>query len=306
MNPHLIIIGGPTASGKTRLACELARKYSLDILSADSRQVYRGLDIGTGKDLQIYTEGATPVPVYMIDVADPVNIYSLYHYQKDCYQQIKKSAKKSPVMLMVGGTGLYIEAILKKYQLSTIKEYPEYRKMKMLLPTEDLILELKSKNSELFAKTDHSSKKRIVRALEILEFSDGTPHLHTTPELNFTYDIFCLDIPRPELYKNISDRLETRLDEGMVNEVRLLLENGISPERLAMLGLEYKIISQYLIKEQPYNEMKEILAREIRRTAKGQLTWFRGMERRGLKVNWIKSTSSQEIENCLQNHLKTM
>ena len=302
MKTHIVVIAGPTASGKTGFACKLAERYNLHILSADSRQVYKGLDLGTGKDRHHYQTPSGTIPCHLIDIAEPNNVFSLYNYQKAFVKTIQ-SIKNNQIVLLVGGSGMYIESILKKYRLSQVEEHPDFRQQKNAHNLENLQKELLQKNPALYNTTDISSKKRIIRALEINTFSNGVLPKSILEPLNFTSQVFCTNPPRAELYQNIESRVESRIQEGMIEEVELLLKQGVSAARMHLLGLEYRIITQYLNSQQTLTQMKGHLAQKIRHTAKAQITWFRGMPKRGIEVNWLKNLNDNSpathIEKCL-------
>lgn len=286
---NLLVVCGPTASGKTALAVQLARYFGGEIISADSRQVYRGLDIGSGKDLFEYTVDGITLPYHLIDIADPKDIYTLYHYQKDFYRCFKAITAREKLPVLCGGTGLYIEAVLRHYDVPEVPEDPEMRTELMAQPREALEKRLLSKAPDLYDKTDLSSKKRIVRALEVAYHRSGTSPEKTwsvsPPE--FYPFILCTHWPRGKLLERIDRRLHDRLRQGMVEEVEGLRKEGVPDERLFMLGMEYKFITRYLRNEIDYAAMIEQLAHSIHRLSKRQVTWFRGMERRGLNVHWV-------------------
>jgi len=300
MIPHIIALTGPTASGKTKWAVELAEKFNLEIISADSRQVYRKLDIGTGKDLHVYNRPTKTIPYHLIDIVDPTEVYNLFRYQQDCYDVIQKQTQKGCTnLLLVGGSGMYLEAVLKNYQLSDVPEHPEFRLQCQKESQDNLKNKLKKRDPLLFNKTDITSKKRIIRSLEIVEFSKAsTPVFREPPK--FTFDLFCLDIPRSVSYANINQRLTQRIKQGMIQEVQSLLDLGISPQRLTLLGLEYKIISHHLIHQTPQAQMEATLAQAIRRMAKQQMTWFRGFGKRGISAKWINPETVCKLEESIQ------
>lgn len=304
MKLKLIVIAGPTACGKTRLGVELAHRIGSEILSADSRQVYRGLDLGTGKDLHEYSAVSPAVPYHLIDVAEPSEIYTLYHYQRDCYRLLREMAKTPPwaagekPLVMVGGTGLYIEAVLKDYRLENVPENPLLRDSLMELDRALLEERLRALAPERHATTDCSSRKRIVRALEIVAYGREHTILESEPlAVRLDARVFCVRVERSEVHERISRRVDERLEQGMVDEVRGLIERGIRRERLEMLGMEYREIAHHLFGLKSYEQMVLDLKQKIRHLAKRQETWFRGMERRGLNPSWI---APDEIETLLQ------
>ena len=292
MAVRLLVLAGPTASGKTRLGVRAAHALGTEIVSADSRQVYRGLDVGSGKDLEEYRAVSPPVPCRLIDVADPAAIYSVFHYQRDCYRLLAeweggRGAGGTP-LLMVGGTGLFVEAVLKGYRISDVPEDEELRTRLMARPASDLIRELRSLDEDLHRRTDTSSKKRVVRAVEIARHAqDHDVAVSPPPPVRIEHAVFALDVPREELHRRIDARLDSRLAGGMIEEVRGLLDRGLPPARMAQLGLEYREVTAFLTGAKSRSEMEEDLRLGIRHLAKRQLTWFRGFPRRGIEVRWI-------------------
>jgi len=293
MTVRLVVIVGPTASGKTRLGVEVAHRLGSEIVSADSRQVYRGLDIGTGKDLAEYEVVEPPVRVHMLDVADPREVYTLVRYLQDV-RGVFAAAERDPrfasgavPLVMVGGSGLYVEAVLRGFQPAVVPPNPELRRR---LEGEDhvaLVGELERIAPALAARTDTSSRRRVIRAHEILAASGGRepPALSSVAPPPAT--VFGIDVDREVLRDRIARRLEERLRDGMVDEVRGLLDDGVAPDRLRALGLEYREVTDHLVGGVPYDEMVGRLRANIVRFAKRQWTWFRGMERRGVPVTWI-------------------
>ncbi len=292
----LLVIVGPTATGKTRLGVELAHRLGSEIISADSRQVYRGLDIGTGKDLADYSAVDPPVPYHLIDIADPREVYTLLRYQRDCLEVLRCLAHRPPFgdgttpALMVGGSGLYIEAILRGFRLADVDEDVELRRDLRDHDREALEERLLEASPKIHARTDCSSRRRLIRALEIAAAESRGPIAYNKP-LNFELDVLILSttIDRQRLREKIADRLQRRLRDGMVGEVRSLLDQGITLERLKNLGLEYREVGAYLAGRKTYRAMVSDLETAIGQFAKRQETWFRGMPRRGLPVTTIES-----------------
>ena len=296
-----IVIAGPTASGKTALAAELAHRLDSEIFSMDSRQVYQGLDLGSGKDLGEYARFSSPVPYHLIDIVDPSEIYSLFRFQVDSYVALEeflgRRGEDVPPVL-AGGTGLYLEAVLKRYAIAEVPENPGLRAELMTQDPESLKKELQYLNEEVYARTDLSSKKRVVRALEIALSPRGTVFRNRLPDWNLNPLIFVTVCERKALRHRIQERLRARLDEGLVQEVVGLRERGISWERLASLGMEYRQVAAHLRGEKTFGEMVEDLEREIHMLAKRQETYFRGMQRRGLPVQWIGTeVCAEELEH---------
>ncbi len=299
-----IVICGPTASGKTSLGVKIAEKYSGEILSADSRQVYKGMDIGTGKDLEEYKLDGRTIPYHLIDVANPEEIYNLYHYVNDFYKSFNETISRSNLPVVVGGTGLYLEAVIKHYRVPNVPENVELRKELMVGDLEKLVLKLKSLDDSIYCSTDLSSKKRVVRSIEVATFGQ-TNKLQWGGENPPKIQPLVLAVfwKREELIKRIDLRLNQRLEDGMVDEVESLLKSGVTHERMLLFGMEYKYISRYLSGELTYEEMVLELKTAIHRLSKRQMTWFRGMERRGLTVNWIENADFLAADKLIQNFL---
>lgn len=300
---NCIVICGPTATGKTKVAVRLADMYKGEIISADSRQVYRQMDIGTGKDLNEYNYNNKKINYHLMNIADPDEVYNLYKYLRDFYTIFYSLITKKIMPVICGGTGLYLEAALKKYKVANVPENSEFRELMMKKNIEELKYDLK-KDIELFKATDISSKKRIIRSLEIFEFSKtGTVEYSSTNAPDITPIIFCIKIEKQKLDKQIDKRLNKRFVDGMIEEVSKIIESGISKERMYMFGLEYKWVSKFIFNEITENEMKEKLAVEIHKFAKRQNTWFRGMERRGLEINWINHAETNQMIDQISSKL---
>ena len=300
----MITILGPTACGKTTLAVALAKEIGGEILSADSRQVYRRMDIGTGKDLSEY-DG---IPYHLIDICEPGTKYNLFQYLQDFAHAYKQITERGAVPILCGGTGLYLEAVLKDYQLSPVPQNPELRKQlegKSLAELTEMLRQLKERNgSHMHNTTDVDTAQRAIRAIEIEAHpSLNTPSakenglLSNQSPLPWGGDgsgLFGLDIPRDLRRERITQRLKARLDAGMADEVRSLLAEGIPAEDLTYYGLEYKYVTEYVTGVLSYDEMFRQLEIAIHQFAKRQMTWFRGMERRGLTIHWIDATLPTE------------
>lgn len=292
MHYDLITIVGPTASGKTTLAAQLAYELDAEIISGDSRQVYRGMDIGTGKDLADYVINGKQIPYHLIDIREAGYKYNVYEYQHDFFDAYNLIKDKGKTPILCGGTGMYIESVLKGFRLLKVPENPELRKNlknKSLEELTDILCTYKN----LHNKTDIDSAKRAIRAIEIEEYIQ-----HKNSEVNefapLNSLIIGIDIDREKRRQKISKRLKARLEEGMINEVKQILDNGVKPEDLIYYGLEYKFVTQYLIGELSYEEMYLQLETAIHQFAKRQMTWFRGMERRGLPIHWISADIPNE------------
>lgn len=292
--PHydLIAILGPTASGKTPFAAALAAELSTEIISADSRQIYRGMDLGTGKDLADYTIGGCTVPYHLIDIADPGYKYNVFEYQRDFLSAYESIKQKGRLPVLCGGTGMYLEAVLKGYRLLPVPENPELRARlegKSLAELTEILKQYKT----LHNSTDVDTAKRAIRAIEIEEYYLQTDVAEREfPKLNSL--LIGVDIDRELRREKISRRLRQRLNEGMVDEVRRLLAEGIKPDDLIYYGLEYKYLTLYAIGEMSYDEMFAGLETAIHQFAKRQMTWFRGMERRGFTIHWVSATLPTE------------
>ena len=302
----MITILGPTASGKTSLAAALAAKIdSLDaaswggntqgaeIISADSRQVYRGMDIGTGKDLEDYTIDGKQIPYHLIDICEPGTKYNLFEYQQDFYDAYLDIQKRGVLPILCGGTGLYIESVLKGYHLSPVPQNQELRDRlagKSLEELTVMLKELKAKTgSNMHNRTDVDTVQRAIRAIEIETFNLE----HPMPERELpAVDslIIGVSIDRDARREKITRRLKQRLKEGMVDEIVTLLDKGVPSENLLYYGLEYKFVTEYVIGKTSYEEMFRSLEIAIHQFAKRQMTWFRGMERRGVAIHWIDSS----------------
>ncbi len=281
----LIIVTGPTATGKTRFAVELAACLDAEIISADSRQVFRGMDLGTGKDLTEYTTGGKEIKHHLIDILDAGEKYSVYRFQRDfreAYTDIKARGKKA---VLCGGTGLYIESVVRNYQMPDVPENPELRKSlagKSLAELTEILSNLKN----LHNTTDVDTCNRAIRAIEIARFEQANPETRTLlPELRCL--VLGVIFDRPQIRKRITERLQQRIGEGMIDETRLLLDRGVDPDVLISYGLEYKHITWHLQGKITYDEFFAGLNTAIHQFAKRQMTWFRRMERNGIKINWI-------------------
>lgn len=292
MKYDLITILGPTASGKTPLAAALADRLGTEIISGDSRQVYRRMDLGTGKDLVDYVVQGRGVPYHLIDIVEPGYKYNVFEYQRDFLKAYEDITAKGKLPVLCGGTGMYIESVLKGYRLLPVPENPELRASLEGKTLEELTRIL-SGYKKLHNSTDVDTAKRAIRAIEIEEYyKQQPPEYREFPSLESL--IIGVDIDRELRREKITRRLKQRLDEGMVDEVRGLLAEGIPAENLIYYGLEYKFLTQYAIGELTYEEMFHQLETAIHQFAKRQMTWFRGMERRGFTIYWLDATLSME------------
>ena len=286
----MITILGPTASGKTSLAAALAARIDAEITSADSRQVYRGMTIGTGKDLDDYRQGDRVIPYHLIDICEPGTKYNLFQYQQDFHLIYNNIVARGVRPILCGGTGLYIESVLKGYALSPVPQNQALRDEladKSLAELTEMLEDLKHRNhSVMHNRTDVDTAQRAIRAIEIETYNLEHPtDNRTLPPIDSV--IIGVDINREERRRKITQRLKQRLEEGMVDEIRQLLDRGIAPENLIYYGLEYKFVTEYVIGKTSYEEMFRQLEIAIHQFAKRQMTWFRGMERRGFTIHWI-------------------
>jgi tRNA dimethylallyltransferase len=281
----LIAIVGPTASGKTLLAAHLATRLNGEVISADSRQVYRGMTIGTGKDLDDYVVDGKAIPYHLIDIVDAGYKFNVFEYQQhfiDVYGDIKK---RNRLPILCGGSGLYIDAVLRGYRLLPVPENPELRR-ELETKTDNELAAILASHKKLHNTTDLDTRKRAIRAIEIEEFYRLQP-VDPKPFPQIKSVIFGVKHQRSAEMKRIRERLAQRLNAGMIDEVKALLKAGLSANDLIYYGLEYKYITEYLIGKHSYEEMFEKLYIAIRQFAKRQMTWFRGMERKGFTINWI-------------------
>ena len=314
----MITILGPTASGKTSLAAALAAQIDTldasiwggstkgaEIISADSRQVYRGMDIGTGKDLEDYTVEGKLIPYHLIDICDAGTKYNLFQYQQDFYDAYQDITHRGVLPILCGGTGLYIESVLKGYHLSPVPQNPALRsslESKTLEELTDMLVDLKAKNgSNMHNRTDVDTAQRAIRAIEIETYNLE----HPMPERELpAVDslVIGVSIDRDARRDKITRRLKQRLENGMVEEIKGLLDRGIPAENLLYYGLEYKFITEYVIGKTSYEEMLRGLEIAIHQFAKRQMTWFRGMERRGFTIHWIDALQpmEQKVEQVLE------
>ena len=298
MSTQMITILGPTASGKTTLAAHLAENLgNAEIISADSRQVYRGMDIGTGKDLCDYTVNGVHIPYHLIDIADAGSKYNLFQYQHDFVKAYDDIMARGATPILCGGTGLYLESVIKGYHLSAVPENKELRDRlsdKTLEELTVILTELKKRNgSNMHNTTDVDTAKRAIRAIEIETFNGEHP-MASADVPNIDTLVIGVDIDREERRSKISKRLRDRLNNGMVDEIRGLLDGGIPADDLIYYGLEYKYVTEYAIGRLTYEEMFEKLEIAIHQFAKRQMTWFRGMERRGTTIHWVDASLSME------------
>ena len=293
----MITILGPTASGKTDIAAHLAAELSAEIISADSRQVYRRMDIGTGKDLADYVVDGKRVPYHLIDIVEPGTKYNLFEYQRDFLEAYNDIRSRGKNVILCGGTGLYIESVLKGYRLIPVPENKELRHKlegKSLLELTSILERLKAENnSNMHNSTDVDTSKRAIRAIEIeMAYKEAHIEERTFPKIDNV--IIGVGIDRDSRRMKITRRLDQRLHDGMVDEVKSLLDSGIPADDLIYYGLEYKFVTEYILGKLTFEEMHRSLEIAIHQFAKRQMTWFRGMERRGFTIHWIDAVDSME------------
>ena len=298
----LVVVLGPTASGKTSLSVKLAYKYKTEIISADSRQIYRGMDIGTGKDLDEYNMKNISIPYHIIDILDPCENYSVYDYKNDFLETYDMIYKKNKIPIFSGGTGLYIESVLLNYQMNEAPPNIQLRNQLNDKSLEQLQNEMQNNFSSSYDINYHTTKRRIIRTIEILLTNDQNENpLVDTGHIEHL--VFGIDVNRDKLLKNIHYRLETRLNNGMIEEVNQLINQGLTLERLRYFGLEYRFIGEYLFNKISYNSMKEKLNFAINKFSKRQMTFFRRMQKRGVNIKWVKSNNFDMICEHIENFI---
>ncbi|SHF32793.1 tRNA dimethylallyltransferase [Mariniphaga anaerophila] len=298
---NLVTILGPTATGKTGLAAHLAAEIEGEVISADSRQVYRGMDIGTGKDYVDYFVDGVEIPSYLVDIEDPGNHYNVYRFQEDFIEVFNTIRSKGKFPVLCGGSGLYLEAVLKDYKLIHVPPNKELRKKLEGKTLQELTEILQQMKPNLHNKTDVETDRRAIRAIEIEMYSRENPDLETSmPKINSLN--IGVKFDRETRRSRITKRLKQRLEQGMLDEVQKLLDLGLTPEQLIYYGLEYKYLTLHLIGELSYEEMFRQLEIAIHQFAKRQMTWFRGMEKRGTKIYWVDGhlPMPQKIEKIQQ------
>ena len=283
-----IVILGPTATGKTKLAVQLANRLDGEIISADSRQVYRSMDIGTGKDLDEYGHSSKPIPYHLIDIADPMEEYNVAQFQKDFYRVSSDIKNRNKLPILCGGSGFYIKAVLMDFKLPTVGPDKMLRKELETWTLEDLIQELENISPGISAKTLIDTKRRAIRVIEV-EINSGSGGKVKRDIKSHLQDslVIGVEFPRQIIRERITRRLHERLENGMIQEVKLLIQNGVTHERLYNMGLEYRFISSYLQRNITKDEMTTQLNTAIHRFAKKQMTFFRHLEKNGIKINWI-------------------
>ena len=298
MQYDLITILGPTATGKTKLAVQLADYFDGEIISADSRQVYRGMNIGTGKDLAEYSLNGKQIPYHLIDIIDPTEEFNVYSFQEGFYKSFNEIENKNKLPFLVGGTGMYLSSILQNYNLNKA-DFKEIEREYSSHNDEELKTILKELNPILHNTTDLTERKRILKAIAVSKAEQN----HTDEVKNNSLNIG-VSFSRDEIKKRITARLKKRLDdEGMIDEVKSLMDSGISYDKLIFFGLEYKFIAQYLKSELNKNDMFQKLNSAIHAFAKRQNTWFRKMEREGVVINWIDGADFNKAKQLIEINL---
>lgn len=301
---NLLTILGPTATGKTGLAAHVAARLNGEVISADSRQVYRGMDLGTGKDYDDYFVNGVEVPSHLVDIEDAGVHYNVYRFQTDFIQVFNEIQSREKFPVLCGGSGLYLEAVLKNYRLIEVPPNKALRKELEGKSLEQLTVILKNMKPRLHNETDVETDRRAIRAIEIEKYyAEHSQEESEMPDINSLN--VGIDFDRNKRRERISKRLKQRLDEGMLDEVQRLLDSGLTPEQLIYYGLEYKFLTLHLTGELSYEEMFRQLEIAIHQFAKRQMTWFRGMEKRGTKIHWVNGhlPMEEKVEEIMQ-HLK--
>lgn len=301
MEYNLIVILGPTASGKTRLAARLAGDIGAEIISADSRQVYRGMDIGTGKDLDEYMLEGTRIPCHLINIVNPDDEFNVFEYQRRFFDCCNDISSRGVMPMLVGGTGLYIESVLQGYAMTYVPENPQLRKEVETADMETLIKRLLERNPLVHNTTDLKDRTRLIRAIEIAEHSNQRSRDEVVSMPHFTPLVIGIRWERSILRERISERLRQRFENGMVEEVQRLHESGIGWEKLDYFGLEYRYVGLYLQGRINHEEMFKTLTARIRQFAKRQETWFRRMEKRGIEIRWINGLDYETARTLIKN-----
>lgn len=300
MSSNLITILGPTATGKTGLAAKLAYKFNGEIISADSRQVYKRMDIGTGKDLSDYIINNSSVPYHLIDIIEPDEEYNLFLFLQNFNKIFNEISEKGRFPFLVGGTGLFLSAVLQKYELTKADRNEKRKNILTQKDHEELKKILLDINPALHNTTDLIKKERIISAIIIAESS--AEKVISAPEINSI--TIGIRLQRDAIKKRITERLKARLDQGMINEVKSLINSGISFEKLNFFGLEYKYIGKFLNNEINYTDMFQKLNTAIHNFAKRQMTWFRKMEKEGVEINWIDGPDEIKAEEIIRKKLE--
>ena len=296
----LVVILGPTASGKTNFAVKLADLFETEIISADSRQVYKNMDIGTGKDLFEYQINGKSIPYHLIDIIDPLEDYSIHKFSNDFYNVYKNIRKKNKFPILCGGSGLYIESILLNYKIPNIPPDYELREdleNKSITSLQSLLQKI---DNSIFDTNYHITKRRIIRSIEIHNKKNITTEIELKTRIQ-NYKVVGIKTNRDILLKKIKIRLEERMNNGLIDEVKKLVDHGLSLDRLKYFGLEYKFIGEYIFNNISYNEMFQKLNIAINRFSKRQMTFFRRMEKRGINIKWFNSCDIDKVKNYIES-----
>lgn len=297
MSYNLITILGPTAAGKTRLAALLANQFNGEIISADSRQVYRNMDIGTGKDLSDYIVNGKQIGYHLIDIADPLEEFNLFRFKQLFIQKYHEITQSGKIPFLVGGTGMYLSSVIQNYNLKIAERSEERLHQLKNLSTEELIDILRTGKIKLHNTTDLINRDRIIDAIIIAESDSSGLQGEKINSLNIG-----VKFPRDVIKKRITERLKNRLSEGMIEEVEHLINSGVSYEKLVFFGLEYKFIAMYLKSELSYNDMFQKLNSAIHNFAKRQMTWYRKMEREGVQIFWLDGNDFTAAKKIIEQH----
>ncbi len=300
---NLIVILGPTATGKTRLAARLAKERGSEVISADSRQVYRGMDLGTGKDRSEFLVDGVSVPCHLIDIVDPGYEFSLFEYQQRFYRCFSDLSARGIIPVMAGGTGLYIEAVVREYAMVAVPEDQSLREELRTMDLDALRVRLQKCNPALHNTTDTEDRERLVRAIEIAEYTKALETGGISDHPALCPFVVGIRWDRSLLRERITRRLRERVDAGMIEEVRALHDRGVSWERLDSFGLEYRYASRHLQGLMDRREMFEQLNTRIHQFAKRQMTWFRRMERRGVRINWIDGADYDALKALVEEQV---
>ncbi len=299
MSYNLITILGPTATGKTKLAAKLANKFNAEIISADSRQVYKKLNIGTGKDYHDYIVDDKLIPYHLIDIVEPTDEYNLFLFQQDFLKIFSSIVDDKKIPMLVGGTGMYLSSVLQKYKLAKTIDDKNEREFLNSLPLDELQNILKGLNSKLHNSTDLNDKQRTIQAILVAK-ANSNKTMDFKKEINSL--TLGINLPREEIKQKITNRLKLRLENGMIEEVKELLASGITSQKLDYFGLEYRYISKYLLNEMTYEEMFNKLNISIHQFAKRQMTWFRKMEREGIKIFWLDGLNFEQAQEIIKKN----
>lgn len=299
---NLVVILGPTASGKTSLAVKLADLFCTEIISGDSRQIYKNMDIGTGKDLFEYNINNRSIPYHLIDIINPNEDYSIHQFKKDFYNVYDDIIKKNKIPILCGGSGLYIESILLNYKIPNIPPDYELREKLQNKRLDSLKNILNQKDDQLYNPTYHVTKRRIIRSIELFNKKNITSDTKKYHSIN-DYKVIGIKTNRDVLLQQIKKRLEERLGNGMVEEVEFLIQNGMSLDRLKYFGLEYRFLGEYLFNNISYEEMVNKLNVSINRFSKKQMTFYRRMEKRGIEIKWIQKDELEEAKKYIKTYL---